>query len=232
MINDRNIIIGINWEQNSTAAIMINNKLVGCVSEERFSNIKNDERYPKRAIDWLIKNFDVKKSEIKSINYISHSWSPTYSLIRHYSKFNTEDYIKELSDIGIHNFTFHWETVTHHHSIITLIKEKYKSVGISLNPGTDVSVIPNHILEMIDVILVMSVNPGFGGPTFIEATYDKVQYFNEKRKELNLDLKIQVDGGVNSQNAQKLRSYGADILVAGSFIFNSNNYSESINKLR
>ena len=99
MINDRNIIIGINWEQNSTAAIMINNKLVGCVSEERFSNIKNDERYPKRAIDWLIKNFDVKKSEIKSINYISHSWSPTYSLIRHYSKFNTEDYIREQKEV-------------------------------------------------------------------------------------------------------------------------------------
>ena len=66
---------------------MINNKIVGCVSEERFSNVKNDERYPKKAIDWLIKNFKVKNHEIKSINFISNFWSPTYSLIRHYSKF-------------------------------------------------------------------------------------------------------------------------------------------------
>ena len=127
MINNRNIIIGINWEQNSTAAIMINNKLVGCVSEERFSNVKNDERYPKKAINWLIKNFDVKKHEIKSINFISHSWSPAYSLIRHYSKFNTEDYIKEQKEV--------WFPRIYEKKRISLIKVFQKKIDFNQYPG-------------------------------------------------------------------------------------------------
>ena len=127
MTNNRNIIIGINWEQNSTAAIMIDNKLVGCVSEERFSNIKNDERYPKKAIDWLIKNFNVKKYEIKSINFISNSWSPTYSLIRHYSKFTTEDYIKEQKEV--------WYPRIYEKKVISQIKVFQKKIDLNQYPG-------------------------------------------------------------------------------------------------
>jgi carbamoyltransferase len=127
MTNNRNIIIGINWEQNSTAAIMINNKLVGCVSEERFSNVKNDERYPKKAIDWLIKTFKVKKYEIKSINFISNFWSPTYSLIRHYSKFNTEDYIKEQKEV--------WYPRIYGGKKISQIKVFQKKIDIHQYPG-------------------------------------------------------------------------------------------------
>ena len=93
MKQNRNIVIGINWEQNSTAALMVDNQIVGCVSEERFTNIKNDERYPIHAINWLIKEFKVNKEEISAVNYISHSWTPTYSLIRHYTKFSIDDYI-------------------------------------------------------------------------------------------------------------------------------------------
>ena len=95
MKKNRNIVIGINWEQNSTAALMVDNQIVGCVSEERFTNIKNDERYPINAINWLIKEFKVNKEEISAVNYISHSWTPTYSLIRHYTKFSIDDYIDE-----------------------------------------------------------------------------------------------------------------------------------------
>ena len=127
MTNNRNIIIGINWEQNSTAAIMINNQLVGCVSEERFSNVKNDERYPKRAIDWLIKNFKVKKHEIKSVNFISNFWSPTYSLIRHYSKFNTEDYIREQKEV--------WYPRIYKKKKISQIKVFQKKIDINQYPG-------------------------------------------------------------------------------------------------
>ena len=75
MKSNREIIIGINWEQNSTAALMINNHIVGCVSEERFTNIKNDERYPINAINWLIKEFKVKKDEIMGVNFISNYWT-------------------------------------------------------------------------------------------------------------------------------------------------------------
>ncbi len=99
MNSQRKICLGINWEQNSTAALMINDKIVGCVSEERFTNIKNDERYPKNAIDWLLKEFNVRKSEISSVNFISNFWSPTYSLIRHYTKFKMSDYIYEQKKV-------------------------------------------------------------------------------------------------------------------------------------
>ena len=100
MKSNREIIIGINWEQNSTAALMINNHIVGCVSEERFTNIKNDERYPINAINWLIKEFKVKKDEIMGVNFISNYWTPTYSLIRHYTKFSIDEYIFEQNNVS------------------------------------------------------------------------------------------------------------------------------------
>lgn len=174
-----------------------------------------------------VPNLTFGKTILKDIHTITEHTLDAHLMVK-----NPEDYIDQLSGIGIHNFTFHWEAVTHHHSMIEQVKTKFKSVGVSLNPGTDVSVIPDHLLRMIDVILVMSVNPGFGGQKFIEGTFDKIKYFDKKRKELGLDFKIQVDGGVNDKNAKELRSCGADVLVAGSFIFNSNNYSESIEKLR
>jgi carbamoyltransferase len=93
------VILGINWEQNSTASLMISGKIVGCSSEERFTRIKNDERYPKNAIDWLLKTFKIKKNQINYVCFISKIWSPSYSLVRHYTSFSIEDYIKEQNEI-------------------------------------------------------------------------------------------------------------------------------------
>ena len=95
MKNFKEIIIGINWEQNSTASLMINGEIKGCVSEERFSRIKNDERYPKNAIDYLLKEYSINKNFIKKVCVISKQWSPIYSLVRHYTGFSIDDYIKE-----------------------------------------------------------------------------------------------------------------------------------------
>lgn len=95
----KNILLGINWEQNSTAALMINGQIVGCSSEERFSRIKNDERYPKNAIDWLIKTFDIKNEQIDNVCFISNNWTPSYSLVRHYTNFSIDDYIEEQKKI-------------------------------------------------------------------------------------------------------------------------------------
>lgn len=202
-----------------------------------FLELKNDlERFSNEDNLWFhldimdghyVPNLTFGKTILKDIHTITD-----HKLDAHLMVSNPQDYINQLSDIGIHNFTFHWEAVTHHHSMIEQVKSKFQSVGVSLNPGTSASLIPDHLLKEIDVILVMSVNPGFGGQKFIEGTFDKVKYFHKKRKELDLNFKIQVDGGVNDKNAKVLRSYGADILVAGSYIFNSDNYSESINKLR
>ena len=89
------IIIGINWEQNSTAALFVDNKLRGGVSQERFSRTKNDERYPKEAIDWLLKSNGIKKNNIDKVVFVSKLWSPGYMLTRHYTKFSVKDYIGE-----------------------------------------------------------------------------------------------------------------------------------------
>ena len=98
-MNKKEIILGINWEQNSTAALMIDGKIVACVSEERFSRIKNDERYPKKAVEWVLFNNKIKKNEITKVCLISKAWSPSYSLIRHYTKFTIKDYISEQEKI-------------------------------------------------------------------------------------------------------------------------------------
>ena len=88
------IIIGINWEQNSTASLWINGKLKGCVSEERFSRIKNDERYPKAAIDYLLDQFGVSRDSVDKVVFVSTMWSYGYILTRHYTNFNVKDYIE------------------------------------------------------------------------------------------------------------------------------------------
>ena len=95
----KDIMIGINWEQNSTAALMIDGQILACVSEERFTRVKNDERYPKKAIDWLISEFDIKKKDISKVCVISDVWAPGYTLTRHYTQFSINDYIKEQKDV-------------------------------------------------------------------------------------------------------------------------------------
>jgi len=95
----RNILLGINWEQNSTAALMIDGKIVGCSSEERFSRVKNDERYPINSINWLLNKFKIEPKDIDSICFISKVWSPSYSLVRHYTNFSIKDYIFEQKKI-------------------------------------------------------------------------------------------------------------------------------------
>ena len=97
-IKTKKIIIGINWEQNSSAALMIDGKIISAASEERFSNKKNDESYPKSAINFLLKSNKIKKSQVTNVCFISKYWSPTYSLIRHYTNFSIKDYIKEQDE--------------------------------------------------------------------------------------------------------------------------------------
>ena len=94
-----NIFLGINWEQNSTACLMINGKIINSVSEERFSRIKNDERYPKKAIDFILKNNNLVANDIDKVLIISKYWSPSYILTRHYTNFSISDYLKEQYDV-------------------------------------------------------------------------------------------------------------------------------------
>ncbi len=98
-MKEKSIIVGINWEQNSTACLMIDGRIVGAISEERFTRVKNDETYPKNAIDYLLKKNKVKRSQISNICFVSNFWTPAYSLINHYSNFTLKDYVKEQHEV-------------------------------------------------------------------------------------------------------------------------------------
>ena len=157
-----------------------------------------------------------------------------HKLDAHLMVTNPEDYLGPFSNIGVHNFTFHWEAVTHHDRLIAEAKKVFPSVGLSLNPSTAVELIPLYILKKIDLILIMTVNPGFGGQSFIEGCIEKITYLQEIKKAHQLNFTIQVDGGVTDKNAKELIKAGATNLVAGSFIFSepNNNYLVRVEALR
>jgi ribulose-phosphate 3-epimerase len=157
-----------------------------------------------------------------------------HKLDAHFMVTNPDFFIENFKNVGLHNFTFHWEAVTHHDRLIQKIKEFYPSVGISLNPSTPLSAVPHYIWSKVDLVLLMSVNPGFGGQKFIPEIVDKVIELDQIRHANQFNFQIQVDGGINDQNAGYLIQAGANNLVAGSFIFSepNKNYSERIQKIR
>ncbi|MFP5458903.1 MAG: ribulose-phosphate 3-epimerase [Bacteriovoracia bacterium] len=152
----------------------------------------------------------------------------------HFMVTNPDAHLEWFKDVGLHNFTFHWEAEVHHDRFIQKAKSLYPSVGISLNPSTPLQVIPDYILKKVDLVLLMSVNPGFGGQSFIAETVEKVRDLAAKKTKLGAHFEIQVDGGITDAVSASLASAGATNLVAGSYIFNepSKNYSARIAKLR
>jgi ribulose-phosphate 3-epimerase len=152
----------------------------------------------------------------------------------HFMVSNPEFYIDTFKNYNIHNFTFHYEACNNPIELIKKAKSIYPSVGISIKPNTDASLLTDEILELLDLVLIMSVEPGFGGQSFIEATFDKVAHFKEKKESKYKNLIIQVDGGVKDVNAKKLLSFGANNLVAGSYIFKDgpSTYSKKVENLR
>ena len=131
-------------------------------------------------------------------------------------------YIKAYSDAGADIITIHPEATEDLAASIKMIKDLKKKVGISLNPKTSVSIIKNYLNE-IDLVLVMSVNPGFGGQKFMPEVLDKVRELNDIKKNQNINFDIEIDGGINFQNSKDAIKAGANILVSGTTIFKSNN---------
>ena len=142
-----------------------------------------------------------------------------------------ERYIKEFKNVGANILTVHIEASKHLHRTLQNIKQEGMKAGVAVNPHTSVEQL-EPILEETDLICLMSVNPGFGGQTFIEGTYRKVEKLKNMIVNAGLDTKIEIDGGVTSSNAQKLVDCGADVLVAGSFIFKADNPSKTIAELK
>lgn len=142
-----------------------------------------------------------------------------------------DKYIKTFADLGVHHLTVHYEACPHLHRTLQAIKAEGMKAGVAINPHTSVKLLEDTIKD-IDIVIVMSVNPGFGGQSFIENTYQKVADLKELITRKNANTLIEIDGGVNADNAKKLIDHGADVLVAGSFVFKSANPTETIKKLK
>lgn len=140
-------------------------------------------------------------------------------------------YIQTFADLGANVLTVHYEACTHLHRTLQAIKAAGMQAGIALNPHTPVSVLED-IIEDADLVCLMSVNPGFGGQSFIENTYKKVKQLRSMIDNSNSNCKIEIDGGVTDKNAKALTDAGADVLVAGSFVFRSENPTQTIQNLK
>jgi|TARA_B100000768_G_scaffold37346_1_gene36028 ribulose-phosphate 3-epimerase len=143
---------------------------------------------------------------------------------------NPDNYLEKFAELGADILTVHYEACTHLHRTVQRIKDLKMKAGVAINPHTPVSVLKS-IINDLDLICVMSVNPGFGGQSFIENTYNKVKELRSMIKEQNSKAIIEIDGGVNSKNAKKLTECGASALVAGSFVFKSENPIKTISEL-
>ncbi|OCB74479.1 ribulose-phosphate 3-epimerase [Flavobacterium crassostreae] len=140
-------------------------------------------------------------------------------------------YIKTFADLGATILTVHYEACTHLHRTLQAIKAEGMQAGVALNPHTNIALLED-VIQDIDLVCIMSVNPGFGGQSFIENTYKKVQKLKELIVQKGATTLIEIDGGVTNKNAVQLVEAGADVLVAGSYVFKAQNPTETIADLK
>ena len=140
-------------------------------------------------------------------------------------------YIQTFADLGANVLTVHYEACTHLHRTIQAIKAAGMKAGVALNPHTPVAVLEDVIADL-DLVCIMSVNPGFGGQSFIENTYKKISQLKHLINFSDATCQIEIDGGVTNKNANQLVEAGADVLVAGSYVFKSENPTETIKDLK
>ncbi|MER3373542.1 MAG: ribulose-phosphate 3-epimerase [Allomuricauda sp.] len=140
-------------------------------------------------------------------------------------------YIKTFADLGVNNLTVHYEACPHLHRTLQAIKAEGMKAGVAMNPHTSIDLLED-IIQDVDIVNLMSVNPGFGGQSFIENTYKKVKDLKNLIEQKNSNALIEIDGGVNATNAKKLVDAGVDVLVAGNFVFSSGNPTQTIKDLK
>lgn len=144
---------------------------------------------------------------------------------------NPDNYIKEFADAGCDIIVVHQEACTHLHRTIQNIKSHGIKAGVALNPATPIETI-KYVLQDVDMVLLMSVNPGFGGQSYIPVVTEKIKELKALIDEMNLDIDIEVDGGVKPSNIAEVVNAGANVIIAGSAIFNAGNIDEAVKSLR
>ena len=144
---------------------------------------------------------------------------------------NPDNYIKEFADAGCDIIVVHQEACTHLHRTIQNIKSHGIKAGVALNPATPIETI-KYVLEDVDMVLLMSVNPGFGGQSYIPVVTKKIKELRALIDEMGLDIDIEVDGGVKPSNISEVVNAGANVIVAGSAIFNAGDIDEAVKSLR
>ena len=201
-----------------------------------FGNLQRDlEMINKSEADW----FHIDIMDGVFVPNISYGMPVLATIAKHAKKtidvhlmiVDPDRYIKTFAELGSDILTVHYEACTHLHRTLQAIKAEGMKAGVAINPHTSVELLTD-VIKDIDLVLVMSVNPGFGGQSFIENTYKKVRRLKEIIKENNAPTLIEVDGGVTSRNAAALVEAGADALVAGSFVFKSKDPMETIKELK
>ncbi len=174
----------------------------------------------------FVPNITIGPSIVKSIRKITSLPLDVHLMIEEPDK-----YLRDFIEAGADYLTVHYEASVHLHRTVQHIKESGVKAGVSLNPATPIWSL-EHILPDTDLVLLMSVNPGFGGQDFIPQIIDKIKTFRNLLREKGFQILIEVDGGVKLENAADIISAGADILVMGSAFFNSKNYGTIIKQFR